>query len=249
MATKYSIENKTFHNHQSEDNFHESSKTLTSTQDYQKKSTITLEEAVKPIVLFVPNVKDRANEAKLKCKNIVTNNLSIDESASIMLYSMEWKPKEECLRIVLNRALRDENRNVLACWFLYLKLLLTALDRLPSFHGFIYSGIKGDMREYYRKEETFLWWTFGSYTSVMDDLKSKQLLGSTGPLTIIAIQCINGKDIRQYSYFKDINDILLLPGRQFTVVSCHDKTNGHYTIHLREVQSEISFLEFLFKVS
>ncbi|CAF2860844.1 unnamed protein product [Rotaria sp. Silwood2] len=248
MATKYSVENKTFHNHQSEEIFHESSKTLTSTQDYQKKFLITLEEAVKPIVLFVPNVKDRANEAKMKCKNTVTNNLSIDESASIMLYSMEWKPKEECLRIVLNRALHDGNRNVLARWFLYLKLLLTALNRLPSFHGFVYSRIKGNMQEYYRKEDTFFWCEFSSYTLIMDDLKSKQRLGSTGPLTVIAIQCINGKDIRQYSKFSDINEILLLPGQQFTVVSCHEKTNGHYIIHLREVQPEIPFLEFLFKV-
>ena len=41
-----------------------------------------------------------------------------------MLYSMEWQPKEHSLNLILNRTLRDENREKLKPWFLYLKLIL-----------------------------------------------------------------------------------------------------------------------------
>jgi hypothetical protein len=58
--------------------------------------------------------------------------LYCDESASIVLYSIQWMSHDKCLYFVLNATLRDKNREKLKLWFFYLKLLLTALACRPS---------------------------------------------------------------------------------------------------------------------
>ena len=138
---------------------------------YEKKPLVSLEEAVEPIVAVVPDVQQMTYVAKEKCKKIKNNKLSLDESASLMLYSMEWEPQEECLYYVLNATLRMENRKQLLPWFSYLKLILTAFARLPSAHRFVYRGIKRDMRKDYPKGEKIIWWGFSSCTSTMDVLR------------------------------------------------------------------------------
>ena len=55
--------------------------------------------------------------------------------AAIALYTMEWTPFYESIYHLLNTNLRDENRDALKPWFLYLKLLITALQRLPRPEG------------------------------------------------------------------------------------------------------------------
>lgn len=42
----------------------------------------------------------------------------------------------------LNRLLRDEDRDKLRVYFPYLKLLLTALDKLPDVEATVYRGVK-----------------------------------------------------------------------------------------------------------
>ncbi|UJR06698.1 hypothetical protein I4U23_010984 [Adineta vaga] len=45
-------------------------------------------------------------------------------------------------------------------------------------------------------------------------------LGSTGASTLFAIECDNGKDIRQHSVYENKDEILSPPDRQFEVISC-----------------------------
>ncbi|CAF3976337.1 unnamed protein product, partial [Rotaria sordida] len=80
--------------------------------------------------------------AKERAKN-PADDLSVDESASIALYTMEWEPHTNSLYYILNSALRGEDRANLKPWFLYLKLFITALSRLPSLNLSIYRGVKG----------------------------------------------------------------------------------------------------------
>ncbi|CAF4321015.1 unnamed protein product, partial [Rotaria magnacalcarata] len=58
-------------------------------QGYEKKPLVSLEEAVEPIIEYVPDVKRMVYVAKIKCAEISPGELSIDEAASITLYSME----------------------------------------------------------------------------------------------------------------------------------------------------------------
>jgi len=227
----------------------ESGRIMTPIQGYEKQPLVSLEQAIEPIIPYVPDVKRMAYIAKVKCGKTPANNLSIDESASILLYSMEWEPQEECLYHVLNKTLRTENRKKLRPWFLYLRLILTALFRLPSSSRPIFRGVKCDMRKDYREGETVYWWGFSSCTAKMGVLKNEDFLGSSGPRTMFTIECYSGKDIRQHSHFQDEVEILLPPGRQFEVVSSLDQGNGLYLIQLKETEPPYPLLEPIVQVS
>jgi len=251
MAGKYSNDDdgESKHNQRFSDFVAEPRRMLMPIQGYEKKPLVTLEEAIEPITQYVPDVERMAHVAKMNCSDPPADNLSLDESASIMLYSMEWEPQEECLYHVLNGTLRSENRKILTPWFLFLKLILTAFARLPSSHRFVYRGIKRDMRKDFPEGSTIIWWGFSSCTSTMGVLKNEQFLGSTGVRTLFNIECTSGKDIRHHSNFQSEDEILLPPGRQFKVISCLDQSGGLYIIQLKEVEPPYPLLEPVSKVN
>jgi len=250
MASKHSDDDDQLQHYQRFSDFAaESCTMLMPIQGYEKKPLVSLEEAVEPIASVVPDVKRMAYVAKTKCKKIPANDLSLDESASLMLYSMEWQPHEECLYVVLNATLRSENRKKLVPWFLFLKLILTAFARLPSKHCFVYRGIRRDVSKDYPKGETVIWWGFSSCTTTMDVLKNDQFFGSTGTRTFITIECTSGKDIRNHSYFQSEDEILLPPGRQFEVISCLKQSGGLHMIQLKETEPPYPLLEPVSKVN
>jgi NAD:arginine ADP-ribosyltransferase len=249
MASKYSDSDDLLQHKQRVSDFDtKSCEYLLPIKGYEKQPLVSLEEAIEPLVLCVPDVKQMAHVAKRACKKPPADGLTVDESASIMLYSMDWQPREECLYHVLNTTLRAKNRAKLVPWFLYLKLILTALDRLPSKHPVVYRGIKLDLRKDYTKESPVIWWGFTSCTSSIDVLSNEQFLGSSGTRTFFTIQCTSGKDIRQHSYFADEEEILLPPGREFQVVGCLNQSGGLHMIQLKEVQPVYPHLEPLPKV-
>ncbi|CAF4173163.1 unnamed protein product, partial [Rotaria sordida] len=76
---------------------------------YEEMPLVPLEIAVEPLVSILPAVQSHAYVAKQRCKN-PADELTQDESASIMLYTMEWEPLDECLYFVLNDTLRSSQR-------------------------------------------------------------------------------------------------------------------------------------------
>lgn len=243
MAAKYPDNSNQHHSQRYFDVFQEPCRMLMPIQGYEKKPLVSIEEAVDPLVPLVPDVKRMAYVAKMKCEKSPANNLSLDESASIILYTMEWEPQEECLYYVLNATLRAEDRKQLVPWFLYLKLLLTGLARLPSLHRIVYRGVRGDIRKNYSKGETIIWWGFSSCTTTMDVLEKQQFLGLSGIRTLFTIECYSGKDIRQHSSLTSEDEVLLPPGRQFKIVSCLVQSGDLCIIQLRETEPPYPLLE------
>jgi hypothetical protein len=191
----------------------------------------------------LPEVQDYAFVAKQRCKPIPADGLTRDESASIILYTMEWEPHEECLYFALNSTLRAEDRRKLKPWFSYLKLILTALARLPSTRHFVYRGIKMDLSKEYPPGKTFIWWGFSSCTSNIGVLESEQFLGKKGERTMFSIDCQNGKDISRHSYYQSEEEILLIAARQFVVKACLEPAPGLHMIQLLETESPISLIQ------
>ncbi|CAF4328921.1 unnamed protein product, partial [Rotaria sp. Silwood2] len=66
------------------------------------KPLVTLEEATEPLYNIVPRIDNYVYIAKQCAKNPV-DDLSVDESASIALYTMEWEPYTESLYYILNQ--------------------------------------------------------------------------------------------------------------------------------------------------
>jgi hypothetical protein len=210
---------------------------------YENEPLVSLEEAVAPLVSILPRIQIYVHVAKERCDPIPADGLTQDQSASIMLYTMEWQPQEQCLYFVLNATLRAEDRRKLKPWFSYLKLILSALFRLPSSQRCIYRGAKVDLSGEYPRGKTFIWWGFSSSASRLEVLENDQFLGKTGTRTLFTIECNSGKNISRHSYYRSEEELLLLPARQFQVISCLEPAAGLHIIQLKEIESSIPLLE------
>jgi len=213
---------------------------------YEDMPIVPLEIAVEPLVSFLPSVESYVYVAKQRCKDPPADGLTIDESASIMLYSMGWKPLDKCLYVALNATLRSTDRDKLEPWFLYLKLFLTALSRLPSTPRHVYRGVKLDLSAQYQTGQTIVWWGFSSCTTSINVLQSELFLGKTGTRTMFSIDCESGKDIRKHSYYPSEDEILLLAATQFKVIGCLDIGNGFHQIQLKETKPPFPLLYPIF---
>ncbi|CAF4480390.1 unnamed protein product, partial [Rotaria sp. Silwood2] len=209
---------------------------------YEEMPLVSLEEAVKPLVPILPAVQNHAYVAKQRCKN-PADELTQDESASVMLYTMGWQPLNKCLYFVLNDTLRSPDRQQkLEPWYLFMRLFLNALFRLPSLSTTAYRGVKLDLSQRYIKGETIVWWGFSSCTTAVDALQSEVFLGMTSTRTMFTLQCQSAKDIRKHSYYSAEHEVLLMPATQFKVIGRLNQGNLHI-IQLKETQPPFPLLQ------
>jgi hypothetical protein len=98
---------------------------------YEEEPLLSIEEVCKPLEKILD--KELPQNMFIAKTNSAEpeDKLTQDESASIHLYTMEWKKSENSLYAVLNRTLRMADRRQLQPWFRYLKLFLTAFFKLP----------------------------------------------------------------------------------------------------------------------
>jgi len=147
--------------------------------------------------------------ANKKVENPETNpyHLTVEEIAAIHLYTQETP----FYRIV-NERLRNEQRQLLIPFFLYIKLLLKALYKLPSIKKTIYRGVSKDLPITFQKKQEFIWWSFTSTTSKIETLKDPTFFGFKGARIMFHIEIEDGVDISKYSANSIEEEILLLPG-------------------------------------
>ena len=211
-------------------------------EGYEKFPLVPLEEAVQPLVDIVPKLERNVYLVKQNCQE-PQDGLTRDESAAIMLYTLESNPHHQSLYVILNTTLRSEERQKLKPWFLYLRLILTALGRLPSQRRFVNRGVREDLRSQYPIGKSIVWWGFSSCTSSIAVLEVESFFGKTGTRTLFQIECHSGKDIKNHSFIQQEDEILLLPARQLRVTSCLDSGNGLYIIQLKETEPKYPLLE------
>lgn len=212
----------------------EPGKFLSPIEGYQKVPSVSLEQAIQPLLSIVPDIDRRAFIALQRCQN-PADKLTTDESASIFLYTMEWP---NSVYLLLNKTLTKEDRNQLLPWFSYLKLLLTALFKLPSIKCTVWRGVKDlDLTTQYPKNKNTVWWRFSSSTTTVEVLNSEKFLGQHGVRTMFNIECFNGKVIKNHSNYQQENEVLLLPGTQFEVTSHLNAGNGLQIIQMKEIEN------------
>eukprot|EP00048_Salpingoeca_helianthica_P002946 m.62438 g.62438 ORF g.62438 m.62438 type:complete len:213 (+) comp12405_c0_seq1:891-1529(+) len=99
--------------------------------------------------------------------------LDASEVGAIHLYTQETP-----LYSVLNLRLRDALDTPLnPCLLPYLKLLLTALYKLPQHQVHVYRGVKLDIHLTYLVGEKITWWALSSTTTTMGLLQSERFVG------------------------------------------------------------------------
>ncbi|CAF4288718.1 unnamed protein product, partial [Adineta steineri] len=106
---------------------------------YEELVLMPLEQAVEKIAPFIDNITKYVQDAKRNCNHNL-NILTWDESAAIYLYTMPSPFFSS-----LNKRLRAEDRHALKPWFAFLKLFLTALEKLPSTKVSVWRAVSCDV--------------------------------------------------------------------------------------------------------
>lgn len=212
--------------------------------DYENTQLVSLNKAIVPLELIVPDVKHMVQTIKANSVK-PEDGLTRDESNSIQLYTLEWQPKHKSLFYILNRTLRSEDRQLLKPWLLYLRLILTALSHLPSGPLIVYRGINMNLVDMYPKGKTVTWRGFSSCMRKSNLLEKRLFLNKTGKRTLFVINCYSGKNIHRRSLYEVEDEVLLPPARRFTVMRSVDKGKGLHIIELNEIQPTFDFFDIL----
>ena len=195
---------------------------------------VSLEEAIQPLESLVPQVQRMAWTVKEKCETL-TDPLSCDEAASIMLYFMEVEPSKDCFYRLLNETLQVDDIQAVQPWCPYLRLLTMSLDKLPSVKGqCMYRAVGADISHQYPVGSEFTWHEFSLCAPSRENLK--RFLDASKATTIFEIESFSGKDIRRYSCFQKDGEVLLPAGKRFKVITNNQESPELRIIHIQEFQ-------------
>lgn len=124
------------------------------------------------------------------------DGLTRDEAAAINIYTQE---EPHSIYSVLNGMLRNGDPGPLKQWFPYLKLLLTALHKLPSCPGTYNRSVSADIASQYTKGKKMVWWEFSSSTATIEALGAFMQVGE--PRVLFQLEVKRAVDINRFSSF------------------------------------------------
>jgi hypothetical protein len=211
-------------------------KRLPACYGYITWKVLPLEHAVTDLGDFLPEITRFVKYAKKHCTFPNDHNLNKDEAATIYLYTMEMS-EEVCVYRILNQTLRVEDRSNVRPWFAYLKLLDSATSKLPNVKDVVWRGVNKDVTQSFKKGQKITWWSISSCSTSVNVISS--FLGKVPQSTLFNIQCSTGKSIAAYTCYPNENEVILMPGTTFEVVS--DPLHHHgglHIIHLKEIAED-----------
>ncbi|CAF3970061.1 unnamed protein product [Rotaria sordida] len=195
---------------------------------------LLIEEAIKSLAYLIDDIATKVYIIKQKLTADDTDDLTLDELTAIHLYIWEESPPTKCIYYLLNETIRRGFPEELQLWHLYLKLLLTALSKLPPIghHCIVYRGVRlCDLSDEYKDDGIYTWWTFNSCLRSLDQMKLPTFLGKQGVRTIFKIDCYSGKQVP----LSDDDEVILMPGFHFQVVGKIRSLDDLNTIYIREI--------------
>ncbi|CAF0822122.1 unnamed protein product [Adineta steineri] len=212
-------------------------KHLAACDDYINYKLLSLEESMKDLENIFEEINRFITLAKIYCSYPNEHNLTKDESAAIYIYMMEISNDSSIYRI-LNETLHLEDRSKVFPWFGYLKLLHSAISKLPKFQGTIFRGINKDVTMTFEKDQRITWWGITSCSTSIDIISS--FLNKSSASTLFHIDCLNGRFISSYTCYSNENEVILMPETILQVVSINplNHHNKLSIIHLKENNNE-----------
>lgn len=193
---------------------------------------VSLTDSLQPVSKDMGSLSDAIRTAKTCSKK--NNGLDEDQTAAIYLYTMELSPKS--VYSTMNCHLRTNDLTIAKVWFPYMKLLYTAVSKLPSFSGAVWRGVRRDLAKHYRKNAVIHWSWFTSSTKSIT--ATKNFISQNYQGTIFMIECRDGKELKEYSEHPGEDEVLLLPGITLVVVDDALNLNGMNVIHLRQTEND-----------
>lgn len=203
--------------------------------DYVFVELVPLEKAILPLINIVGKIKINARKAKLAMeKTNLEYGLTLDEAATLCLYSIQTGANG--LYRLMNAALRANVEEKLRPWFRYLKLLHTALNKLPSVQARVWRGVGKSIGTSYRQGMSVVWFSVSSCSKDLGVVKN--FLSQEAHSTLFSVTCQNGKSIARYSLFPEECEIILMPGTQLRVSGSPLEHNMLQIVDLEELQNE-----------
>jgi hypothetical protein len=210
---------------------------------FEKEPLVSLEEALKPFDGKIVNLYADIREAKEKCKRSSKHGLTVDESAAIYIYTMKWEP--ECVYDHLQNALSSGKRYGLKPWFKYLKLLKTALDKLPDVETETWQGtvIDKDDKDHRNLQEKLhsesLYCSLMSCSQTNNKIKDYLDNKSDKQKVLIGYKTVHGKLVTDYTA-NNLNkiigskteEVIVWPGMKLGVAGPIVNSSGLSVYHL-----------------
>jgi hypothetical protein len=214
---------------------------------YAKEPLLSLAEACEPLAYLLHDVPFYVNMAVSETPDEPPDKLTVDESAAIRLYTIEWEKPHRSLYSMLNYTLKTAPRQELQPYFKYLKLFVTALAKLPCVPTTtVWRGVTKNLSAEFQNGSMVTWWAFSSCTTDLTVLENDMYLGTTGERTLFSIEAINGRTVQCHSHFVTEDEILLLPGTHMEVQSLFHPAPGLCIIHMKQIEPTQTLLELPF---
>ncbi|CAF4171155.1 unnamed protein product [Rotaria sp. Silwood2] len=216
--------------------------------EYAAEPLLSLHEACVPLSDILFNLSFYVELALSETPKEPPNGLTVDESAAIRLYTIEWEKPHRSLYSMLNYTLKTAPREELRPYFKYMKLFLTALVKLPCVPPLtVWRGVAKDLSSEFPPGTLVTWWAFSSCTHALPVLENNMYLGSEGERTLFSVEAINGRTVQAHSHFVTEDEILLLPGTRMEVQSLFSPAAGLHIIHLKQIKPTETLLELPFE--
>jgi hypothetical protein len=223
---------------------HELEMSLGPVVGYADEPLLPLVKACAPLTNTLHNLSYYVQLALNETPEVPPDGLTIDESAAIRLYTIEWEAPHRSLYSMLNHILKTADRKDLQPYFKYLKLFLTALVKLPCVPPLtVWRGVTKNLSVEFPPGTLVTWWPFSSCTTELTVLENNMYLGDAGERTLFSVEAINGRTIRAHSHFVTEDEILLLPGTHMVVQSQFSPASDLHIIHLKQIIPEEMLLE------
>jgi hypothetical protein len=173
------------------------------------------------------------------------HGLSDDEIAAINLFT------QDVLYGALNSALRSEAAEKVRPFWGYIRLLNTALDRLPeSQAGAVFRGIKepgshcytlDGLQKKMREGTPEIWWGFSSTSTNLEAVNS--FLGGARSTAKRVIFTVDGgsraRDVKRYSSYEAEDELMLPCGTAFEVKTASSPAPNLLLVKLKETQATL----------
>lgn len=191
-------------------------------------------DAVTPVADLLAGLDrhvERSHEFGKRRADEADGDLSADAIAALYLYTCESTFYRE-----INAILRAPDRAKVVPYLPYLRLLFSAVSRLPARTEPLWRGVSLDLRAQYPLGRTVTWWGVSSCTSEVG--VARAFLGSRGKRTLFEVLPARAVGIRRFSAFTDEEEFILLPGTQLKVTSVKAERGGLCTVHLTELEEQ-----------
>ncbi|CAF4208531.1 unnamed protein product, partial [Adineta steineri] len=164
---------------------------------YADEPLLPLSKACTPLNDLLHNISFYTQLALDETPEQPPDGLTIDESAAIRLYTIEWDKPHRSLYSMLNYHLKNNDRQALLPYFKYIKLFVTALVKLPCIPPLtVWRGVTKNLSVEFPPGTEMTWWAFSSCTTEMTVLENNMYLGNEGDRTLFSVEVMNGRTIK-----------------------------------------------------